>query len=133
MPTMPTPSLKPNRLRVLICLALVVVTAALYWPLRHHGFVSLDDASYITDNPHVNTGLSWPGILWAFRSGYAVNWHPLTWISHMLDCQLYGVYPAGHHFTNLLLHIANTLLLFLWLNQITSLRPNGGATSPQAG
>ncbi len=116
---MPTPSLKQNPLRMLICLVLAVATAALYWPLRHHGFVSLDDASYITDNPHVNEGLSWPGIAWAFRSGYAVNWHPLTWISHMLDCQLYGVSPAGHHLTNLLFHIANTLLLFLWLNQIT--------------
>ena len=109
-----------NQLIAVICLALALVTAALYWPMLHHGFIGYyDDASYITDNPHVSAGLTGPGIAWAFRSGYAANWHPLTWISHMLDCQLYGVSPAGHHFTNLFFHIANTLLLFLWLNQLT--------------
>jgi len=63
--------------------------------------------------------LTWPGVLWAFRSGYASNWHPLTWISHMVDCQFYGVNPAGHHLINLLFHIANTLLLFLLLQRMT--------------
>src|SRR5208283_5662499 len=74
---------------------------------------------YITNNAHVKAGLTWTGVIWAFRTGAAANWHPLTWLSHMLDCQLYGLYPGGHHSTNLLFHVANTLLLFLWLRQLT--------------
>jgi protein O-mannosyl-transferase len=117
---MPTPKLTGIRPFAVICLWLAVVTAALYWPMMNHNFISFyDDASYITDNPHVKAGLTGSGIAWAFRTGYAANWHPLTWLSHMLDCQLYGLTPAGHHLTNLLLHIANTLLLFVWLNQLT--------------
>ncbi len=112
-------NLTRNQLRMVICLSLALVTAALYWPMTHHEFVNLDDESYITDNPQVTAGLTGPGITWAFRTGYAANWHPLTWISHMLDCQLYGVNPAGHHLTNLLFHIANSLLLFLWLSRLT--------------
>jgi protein O-mannosyl-transferase len=109
-----------NQLSAVICLWLALVTAALYWPMLHHDFISyFDDASYITDNAHVNAGLTWSGAVWAFQSGYAANWHPLTWLSHMLDCQLFSLNPAGHHLTNLLFHIANTLLLFLWLNQLT--------------
>jgi len=90
-----------------------------YWPVLHHDFVILDDQAYITDNPHVQSGLTAAGLAWAFQIGYAAYWHPLTWISHMLDCQLYGLHPAGHHLTSLLFHIANTLLLFAWLNQLT--------------
>ena len=92
-----------NQLRVLISLMLTLVTAALYWPLIHHDFINLDDEAYITANPHVQTGFTWPGMVWAFTNADAANWHPLTWISHMLDCQLYGLNPAGHHLTNLLL------------------------------
>jgi Flp pilus assembly protein TadD len=115
-----TAKMTGTRLSAVISLGLTLVTAALYWPMMNHSFISYyDDASYITDNPHVNAGLTRAGIAWAFRSGYAGNWHPLTWLSHMLDCQWYGLHPAGHHFTNLLFHIANTLLLFLWLNRAT--------------
>ena len=113
---------KPTRQQLFagICLTLGLVTAALYWPGLHHDFINyFDDSTYITDNPQVVHGLTWPGVVWAFQSGYAANWHPLTWISHMLDCQFYGLNPWGHHLTNLLLHVANTLLLFLWLNQLT--------------
>ncbi len=115
------PAAKPalNHLRVMIGLMLALVTATLYWPLVHHDFVNLDDEAYITANPHVQAGLTWPGMVWAFSNADAANWHPLTWISHMLDCQLYGLNPAGHHLTNLLFHILNALLLFLWLNQLT--------------
>jgi tetratricopeptide (TPR) repeat protein len=102
-----------------ICLALALVTTALYWPMLHHRFINVDDEQYITSNPHVQAGLTWPGIVWAFENTEAANWHPLTWISHMLDCQLFGLNPAGHHLTSLLIHVANTLLLFLWLNQLT--------------
>ena len=77
-----------------------------------HGFVNYDDPDYITTNPHVKAGLTWSGIVWAFQSGEASNWHPLTWISHMVDCQLFGLNPAGHHLVNLLFHTANTVLLF---------------------
>ena len=102
-----------------ICLALTVGTFALYCPLLWHGFLNYDDEDYILNNSHVNSGLTWSGIIWAFKSGYAANWHPLTWISHMLDCQLFGLHPSGHHLVNMLFHTANTLLLFVLLNQLT--------------
>ena len=111
--------LTKNQLTALICLALALVTTALYWPIIHHNFVNFDDDDYITNNSHVQAGLTWAGVIWAFQTGAAANWHPLTWLSHMLDCQLYGLYPGGHHSTNLLFHVANTLLLFLWLRQLT--------------
>ena len=114
-----TAKLTKNQLAALICLALAVVTTALYWPMLHHNFVNFDDDDYITNNSHVKAGLTWAGVAWAFQTGAAANWHPLTWLSHMLDCQLYGLYPGGHHSTNLLFHVANTLLLFLWLRQLT--------------
>jgi tetratricopeptide (TPR) repeat protein len=108
-----------KQLPAAICLTLALVTAALYWPMLHHQFINVDDEQYITRNPHVQLGLTWPGIVWVFENTEAANWHPLTWISHMLDCQLFGLNPGGHHLTSLLFHIANTLLLFLWLNQLT--------------
>ena len=102
-----------------ICLALGLITLAVFSPCLTHDFLRYDDQQYVTENAHVQAGLSWPGVLWAFRSSYAYNWHPVTWLSHMLDCQLYGLKPAGHHLTNLLLHTANTLLLFLLLCRMT--------------
>jgi len=108
-----------NQLFAVVCLGLMLGTLILYWPVTRDGFTNFDDDAYITGNPHVNAGLTWAGVVWAFKSGYADNWHPLTWISHMLDCNLYGLNPGGHHLTNLLFHIANTLLLFLLLNQLT--------------
>jgi tetratricopeptide (TPR) repeat protein len=114
-----TAKLTKNQLSALICLALALVTTALYWPVTHHNFVNFDDDDYITNNSHVQAGLTWAGVIWAFQSGAAANWHPLTWLSHMLDCQLYGLNPGGHHSTNLLFHVANTLLLFLLLRQLT--------------
>lgn len=98
---------------------LVALTLAAYWPVNGHKFISLDDPRYIYDNPQVKAGLTWPGAVWAFRTGYAGNWHPLTWLSHMADCQLYGLNPAGHHLTNLLFHVTNALLLFLLLHRMT--------------
>jgi tetratricopeptide (TPR) repeat protein len=116
---MPTAKLTKNQLLTIICLVLAAGTFALYWPITHDGFTNFDDDGYITQNSHVTDGLTWPGIIWAFKSGYAANWHPLTWISHMLDCQLFGLHPAGHHFMNLLFHTVNTLLLFILLNRMT--------------
>ncbi len=108
------------RRTILICLILAAVSLALYWPLTSHGFVSYDDGIYILENPHVNTGINWANAAWAFRTGYAGNWHPLTWISHMLDVEWFGLRPGWHHLVNVLFHSANTVLLFLLLNRITS-------------
>jgi hypothetical protein len=102
-----------------VCAVLAAVTLLVYSPMLWHGFVNYDDPDYITGNAHVTGGLTWANIAWAFQSGHAANWHPLTWISHMMDCQLFGLNPAGHHLTNLLFHIANTLLLFVLLEKLT--------------
>ncbi len=102
-----------------ICFALALVTFAIYSPVLHHGFVNYDDPEYISGNPHVTAGLTWPGIVWAFQSAHAANWHPLTWLSHMLDCNLFGLYAGGHHLINVLFHIANSLLLFVLLSRLT--------------
>ena len=114
-----TAKLTKNQLTALICLVLALVTTALYWPISNHNFVNFDDDDYITNNSHVQAGLTRTGVIWAFQTGAAANWHPVTWLSHMLDCQLYGLYPGGHHSTNLIFHVANTLLLFLLLRQLT--------------
>src|SRR5580704_1811459 len=103
-----------------IALSLVLITLALYWPVRHFEFNNYDDGQYITKNPNVQNGLTLPDIEWAFTAaGYAGNWHPLTWLSHLLDIELFGFHAGAHHFTNLLFHTANTLLLFLLLRRWT--------------
>lgn len=111
-----------RRANILIVLLLMAITIAVYWPVLGHRFNRYDDDLYVTQNPMVSRGLSWEGVLWAFRESHAANWHPLTWISHMVDSQIYGLRPAGHHATNLLLHIANTLLLFYVLTRMTGHR-----------
>jgi protein O-mannosyl-transferase len=111
--------LKQKRAFSLICLALVVGTAALYWPTIHHPFILYDDEQYVTVNHHVTTGLNWANLVWAFTNGEAANWHPLTWLSHQLDCALFGMNADGHHFVNLLFHVANTLLVFVFLRGVT--------------
>lgn len=103
-----------NRLILLLALVLAAGTFALYAPALSNGFVNYDDSDYVTQNSHVLQGLTWPNIVWAFGTDNpAANWHPLTWISHMLDVQWYGLHPVGHHFTNVLLHSAGVALLFL--------------------
>ena len=102
-----------------ICVFLILSTFVLYWPVHNHNFIYYDDIQYIVNNPHVNTGLSWQNFLWAFNIGYASNWHPLTWLSHMLDCQLFGLNPGPQHIINVCFHIANTLLLFIVLQRMT--------------
>ncbi len=105
--------------KILIPLVLTLVTLAVFWQVRDHDFINLDDEQYVTQNPHVRGGLTAGGLAWAFTTIHASNWHPLTWLSHMLDSQLFGMDPAGHHLVNLLFHVANTLLLFLVLNRMT--------------
>ena len=100
-------------------LILAVVTAALYWPITNHPFIVFDDADYVTDNAFVNTGLNWANFIWAFHGAHAANWHPLTWLSHQLDCTLFGLNAGRHHLVNLLLHVANSLLVLIFLRGAT--------------
>jgi len=109
----------PVQRKLVLGLLLVVVTLALYNPVSRNGFVTFDDDRYVTDNPQVRAGIRWSTISWAFTSLEQANWHPLTWLSHALDCQLFHLNPAGHHYTNLLLHATNALLLFLILQWFT--------------
>lgn len=103
---------------VLICLALGVLTLLLFLPSVQHDFLEYDDQYYVTENPSVQAGFTGKSFAWAFGF-HAGNWHPLTWLSHILDCSLYGLNPARHHFTNVLLHTASTVLLFLVLFRMT--------------
>jgi Flp pilus assembly protein TadD len=103
----------------LVVVLLVVITVAVFWPLKNCEFINHDDPVYVTSNPHVRQGLSLNSLIWAFTTGHSGNWHPLTWLSHMLDVVLFGLKPAGPHVVNLLLHAANTVLLFLVLRQLT--------------
>ncbi len=102
-----------------IGLALIVVTVVVYAPLGHFDFVKWDDPQYVTDNTIVLAGLTWHGVAWAFTTSHGPYWHPLTWLSHMLDVQLFGLDAGGHHITNIVLHIATTLLLFGLLRKAT--------------
>jgi protein O-mannosyl-transferase len=108
-----------NRLSRFVGLGLVLGTAVAYGRVVGCDFINYDDPLYVIDNPGVRNGLTIRVVLWAFKDYHALNWHPLTWISHALDCQIYGLKPAGHHLTSLLLHIANTLLLFGVLRRMT--------------
>lgn len=103
----------------LVCLFLIISTFSVYWQVHNYEFINFDDDLYITDNLNVQAGLTIESITWAFTTIHASNWHPLTWLSHMLDCQLYGLNPEGHHVTNLLFHIANSLLLFFVFKRMT--------------
>ena len=97
---------------LLILLGLAVITFTIYAQVISHQFITLDDPTYIQENPMVNRGITGAGIAWAFTTFYATNWHPLTWISHMIDCQLFGTNAGRHLLVNALIHVANTLLVF---------------------
>src|SRR5579859_899763 len=104
---------------VIVCLLLVAATLAFYNPIIHNQFTGFDVWSYILKNPHVQSGLTWATVKWSFTTFQEGNWHPLTWLAHALDCQLFRLNPVGHHYTNLLLHAANVVLLFLLLRRAT--------------
>jgi len=108
------------RREALICFVLAVSILAVYWQVKDHEFIDYDDNVYITDNPHVQSGLTSKSVVWAFTTTRAGNWHPLTWLSHMMDYRLFGLNPRGHHLTSLFLHITNSILLFLALRWATS-------------
>ena len=107
------------RRELLVCLFLVLATLTVYWQVGNYEFVNLDDDMYITENSHIQEGLSRESAAWAFTTTRLANWHPVTWLSHMLDFQLYGLNPRGHHLTNVFFHLVNTLLLFLVLKWMT--------------
>ena len=104
---------------LILCLLLAAGTLALYSRAAHAGFLGYDDDRYVVENPYVRAGLHWSTVTWAFTTFEQANWHPLTWLSHALDCQLFGLNPAKHHSINLLLHAANVMLLFLLLQRLT--------------
>jgi protein O-mannosyl-transferase len=108
-----------QRLYLIICIGLAVVVACIYGPVRNYEFLNFDDDFYVTNNPEVTHGISWESIRWAFTTGHSFNWHPLTWLSLMLDCQIFGVKAGPMHVMNVLFHITNTILLFLVLARMT--------------
>ena len=110
---------KSSNRNIVLSLSLALLSIAVYSPVRENAFINFDDPAYITRNPHVTSGLQWSTLQWAFTTFDAGNWHPLTWLSHALDCELFGLNPAGHHFVNVLLHAANAVLLFLVLQTLT--------------
>ena len=104
---------------IFACLTLAFGTLALYWPVTRFPFINFDDPEYISENPVTQAGLTWQGLVWAFNGIHVGNWHPVSWLSHMIDCQIFGVNAGGHHLMNVLFHIANTLLLFAFLRSAT--------------
>src|SRR5437870_2971259 len=111
-----------GRLDLLFLLGLAVMTFGIYAQVIGHQFITLDDPTYIQENPMVNRGVTGAGLVWAFTTFYATNWHPLTWISHMIDCQLFGTNAGRHLLVNALIHVANTLLVFWFLLRTTHAR-----------
>ena len=113
------PFLTGKKLYAALCVLLAMATIGLYSPAIGHSFVVLDDREYVTANPNIHGVLGWSTIHWAFTSTYAANWHPLTWLSHALDYQFFGLNPAGHHLDSVLIHALNAVLLFLLLGWVT--------------
>ena len=107
---------------VLICTALMIITAAVYLQAGNHQFLDYDDGVYVATNHHIAGGITGGNIIWAFTSVYAGNWHPVTWLSHMADVQFFGLNPRGHHLTNVVIHTITSLLLLLFLFRVTGAR-----------
>lgn len=115
-------SIKPfcqKHLKLLLCVALAAIIVLVFFQTYNHEFINFDDNTYITANPNIKNGINFNSLKWAFTTGHEGNWHPLTWISHLIDYELYGLKPTGHHLTNVLLHAVNSLLLFLLLTKLT--------------
>ena len=110
---------KASYFALVACLTLAVGTFGIYSPALHNPFMHVDDQNYVTENPYVQAGLTVKTFTWALTATTAQNWHALTWLSHALDCQIYGLNPVGHHFTNILLHALNAVLVFLLLWRVT--------------
>jgi len=104
---------------IFIAVLLIIAVASVFWQVVEYDFIRFDEEQYVTKNRMVQTGLTWAGVRWAFTATEAGFWQPLVWLSHMLDCEIYGLNPAGHHLTSLLIHLLNVLLLFLVMKAMT--------------
>src|SRR5208283_1278545 len=111
--------LSPEKRTLPMALLLIAFVVVAYSPVAHNGFLNFDDGTYITTNPHIKAGLTGQTVKWAFTTFEGAHYHPLTWLTHALDCQLFGLDPAAHHEVNVLLHAANAVLLFLLLQTVT--------------
>lgn len=118
-----------RRLDLAAMLAVLLVTAAVYSPVWNHDFVLYDDTNYVSDNQVVKAGITWRGVVWAFSTTFMGSWHPLTWLSHMADVELFGVAARWHHLANVFLHLVNTVLLFLALRTLTGARWRSAAVA----
>ncbi len=116
---LPVPDAQSRRAVLAVCGWLLLAVGLVFAQTVRHGFVNIDDGVYVSENPHILRGLTASGIAWVFSHSHVGNWHPLTGLSHMLDCQIYGLNAGGHHLTNVLLHAATAILLFLVLRQLT--------------
>src|SRR5262245_20177268 len=105
--------------RTACALGVAALAVSIFLPVLGHGFVVFDDGVYVTENPQVRAGLTWNGVRWAVTAFHASNWHPLTWLSHMLDWQVFGERAAGHHLVNVLLHAGSAVVLLLALERMT--------------
>ena len=122
-PEITSPDARHHRLITFaFAVSLALATLAVYHTVGSHPFIDYDDQDYVTNNAHVKAGLTWDTFSWAWTSTQASNWHPVTWLSHAADCELYGLNPSGHHWTNLLIHVLNVALLFLLLERVTAAR-----------
>ena len=125
VPSRPEATVPPRRppslgMAVSVCIFLAVMVWAVFGQTLGYEFVNYDDPGNVSDNPTVRNGLSWRGVVWAFTHTQVGHWDPLTTISHMADCQIYGLDPMGHHLTNVVLHAVSAMLLFLLLRELTS-------------
>ncbi len=118
-----------SRTSLWIAMGLAIAVGAAYWPVRQFGFVRFDDPTYVTENPHVLGGLTALAVRWAFTSGYGANWHPVTWLSHMLDVELFGLVAGPHHMVNVLLHAASSVLVFGVLVRMTGAQWRSGGVA----
>ncbi len=119
----------PHTTQLLVGFALALTVLTLYQSSLRNGFLNYDDPAYVTSNLHVRQGLSWPNVAWASTATVEANWHPVTWISHMADVELFGMNPFGHHLTNLVLHLCNVILLFLLLHKATGCLPRSAVVA----
>ncbi len=106
---------------LIVYIVLTLAAVAVFWQVYQYDFVNIDDNIYVTENSHIQSGITLDGVIWAFSTKYAELWNPLIWISFMLDYQLYGLNAGGYHLTNLILHILSTLLLFWLFNRMTGM------------
>ena len=112
-------NISPDRQKLIVYLVLTVVIFAVFWQVHQYDFINFDDHVYVTENSHIQSGITLDGFRWAFNTRYADLWNPLTWLSLMLDYQLHGLNAGGYHLTNLIMHVMSALLLFWLFNRMT--------------